>query len=107
MAGHDHSIQHISTSENGATVEYLVSGAASRTDRSTKNMDKIPSGSLKFHYPNGGWFRSMFSQLGFSNGAFISAELSSSAGQFNFYDGQGDLKYGFRTLPRTKSATII
>ncbi len=96
----DESFQHISYSEDGTFVDYVVSGAASRTDRSTKNEDKIPNGSLRYNYPSSGW--NPFAGLGFTTGAFIYAELTNAVGQFDFYNGDGEKKYSFQTLPRNK-----
>ncbi|KAL4237006.1 Tartrate-resistant acid phosphatase type 5 [Mactra antiquata] len=48
--GHDHSLQHVSYTENGHTVEYFTTGAANVVDFSDAHKDKLPKDSLKFHW---------------------------------------------------------
>ena len=42
--------QHLTSSENGQTVEYFVTGAANFVDTSTAHEDDVPAESLKFHW---------------------------------------------------------
>lgn len=55
FSGHDHNLQHIQfpnkadgTEGGGRMVHYVVSGAASRTDRSSKHLDDVPQEALQF-----------------------------------------------------------
>jgi len=103
IAGHDHNLQHLVTSSgsvtNPVTVHYIISGAASRVDKSTKNKHEVPFGSLHFNYPESSWWNPM-SQLGFTNGAFILGELTPSRATFHYYSGSGNEKYDFNASPR-------
>ncbi|CAJ0572992.1 unnamed protein product, partial [Mesorhabditis spiculigera] len=107
FAGHDHTLQHIQTDlPDGASINYIISGAASRTDRSNKHKDYIPAGSLKFNYPTG-W--NPISQLGFSRGAFIYTEINAQRAHFEFKKGDGETKYVHDIPPRsakTKTVTV-
>lgn len=48
--GHDHNLQHITSTEDGYTVEYFVTGAANFVDSSKAHKDDIPKHSLKYHW---------------------------------------------------------
>ncbi len=85
--------------DTSATMNYIVSGAASRSDRSRKHEKSIPDGSLKFSYPSPGW--NPFAQIGFTTGAFVYVELRESTGKFDFYTGAGKLKYTAKVRART------
>ncbi|VDO30549.1 unnamed protein product [Brugia timori] len=103
VAGHDHTLQHIVTeyslSENAEKIplHYVISGAASRSDRSVKHIDTVPQGSLHFNYPTG---FNPFSQIGFSNGGFIYVDMDSEKAMFIFYNGKGKEKYSCIVIPR-------
>uniref|UniRef100_A0AAF5Q003 Tartrate-resistant acid phosphatase type 5 n=2 Tax=Wuchereria bancrofti TaxID=6293 RepID=A0AAF5Q003_WUCBA len=105
VAGHDHTLQHIVTeyslSENAEKIplHYVISGAASRSDRSVKHIDTVPQGSLHFNYPTG---FNPFSQIGFSNGGFIYVDMDSEKAMFTFYNGKGKEKYSCTIIPRGK-----
>uniref|UniRef100_A0A0R3RUM0 Tartrate-resistant acid phosphatase type 5 n=1 Tax=Elaeophora elaphi TaxID=1147741 RepID=A0A0R3RUM0_9BILA len=105
IAGHDHSLQHIITEYTSSSdttkkipLHYIVSGAASRTDRSLKHMDTIPKGSLRFNYPSKGF--NPFSQLGLSTGGFIYVDMENDKATFIFYNGKGNKKYTCKLSPR-------
>ena len=51
LSGHDHSLQHISHTNFGSTVEYFVSGANSLNSNSLANINTVPSDSLKYFWP--------------------------------------------------------
>uniref|UniRef100_A0A0K0EFI5 Tartrate-resistant acid phosphatase type 5 n=1 Tax=Strongyloides stercoralis TaxID=6248 RepID=A0A0K0EFI5_STRER len=86
FAGHDHNLQDllVHDEESNTYMSYVVSGAGSRSDKSQKNRDKVPSDSLRFFYPQG---FNPFGQLGLSNGGFISVEVMDSQAILNFYSG--------------------
>ena len=49
IAGHDHNLQHIRLRTDGdEAMNYIISGAASRTDRSTKHIKDVPDDALLF-----------------------------------------------------------
>ncbi|KAH7701310.1 Ser/Thr protein phosphatase family protein [Aphelenchoides avenae] len=108
FSGHDHNLQHIHLPEvstdpvthqdTETTMDYIVSGAGSRSDRSSKHTSDVPSEALLFRYPSS-W--NPFSQLGFSNGGFIHVELRSDAAYINFYSGKLAQKYQTKLNPRT------
>lgn len=102
------------------TLHYILSGAASRMDRITNHKGAVPEGSLHFQsvrafltfqqkashspessdpcsYPQGA---NPFSQLGFSNGGFVYAELSKEKAIFDFLSGKGEKKYTTTVLPK-------
>uniref|UniRef100_A0A914BU86 Calcineurin-like phosphoesterase domain-containing protein n=1 Tax=Acrobeloides nanus TaxID=290746 RepID=A0A914BU86_9BILA len=103
FSGHDHNLQHIKLEqqENGVstTMNYIVSGAGSRTDRSIKNIHAVPADALLFRYPSG-W--NPFSAIGFSNGAFIHVEARQNKSDFIFYSGTLEEKYRVSLSPRNK-----
>ncbi|RCN50741.1 hypothetical protein ANCCAN_03127 [Ancylostoma caninum] len=95
-------LQHITyPNDYGHTIHYIISGAASRSDRSKKNIDTVGAENLKFHYPTS-W--NPFSQLGFSNGAFIYMEITKDNTTMTFLNGKGNEKYRMNISPRTKSS---
>ncbi|KAL6730314.1 hypothetical protein Aduo_001295 [Ancylostoma duodenale] len=103
FAGHDHTLQHITyPNDYGHTIHYIVSGAASRSDRSKKNIDTVGAENLHFHYPTS-W--NPFSQLGFSNGAFIYMEITKDNTTMTFLNGKGNEKYRTNISPRPKSSS--
>ncbi|VDM77038.1 unnamed protein product [Strongylus vulgaris] len=98
FAGHDHNLQHIIfPNEYGHPVNYVVTGAGSRSDRSKKYIKALPEGNLKFHYPNS-W--NPFSQLGFSNGGFVYMEVTKDKATMSFITGKGEQKYQMSVNPR-------
>uniref|UniRef100_A0A915EAM8 Calcineurin-like phosphoesterase domain-containing protein n=1 Tax=Ditylenchus dipsaci TaxID=166011 RepID=A0A915EAM8_9BILA len=105
FSGHDHNLQHIHIEQpneqdsTSSIMDYIVCGAASRSDRSSKHMDTVPENALLFRYPTG-W--NPFSQIGFSNGAFIHAEVRPENASLNFYTGKQELKYQTTFYPRNK-----
>uniref|UniRef100_A0A0N5AVE9 Tartrate-resistant acid phosphatase type 5 n=1 Tax=Syphacia muris TaxID=451379 RepID=A0A0N5AVE9_9BILA len=111
IAGHDHTLQHIidkpevKNQTSSSIMHYIVTGAASRTDTSTKHKNDIPFSSLKFHYPKS--FFNLFSQFGFSSGGFVYAALNSDHGLFQFYDGSGSQMYHFVLQPLTKELQVF
>uniref|UniRef100_A0A7E4VGH8 Tartrate-resistant acid phosphatase type 5 n=1 Tax=Panagrellus redivivus TaxID=6233 RepID=A0A7E4VGH8_PANRE len=101
LAGHDHDLQLLQhTNEtDGTSLLYVVSGAGSRSDRSTKNSNAVPEGSLFFKYPKG-W--NPFSQVGLSNGGFVEVTLGPQNGTFTYYNGILQDKYSHTFVKRTK-----
>ncbi|CAJ0930404.1 unnamed protein product, partial [Mesorhabditis belari] len=105
FAGHDHTLQHLEvpTTDRHSHITYIVSGAASRTDRSTKHKNSVPQGSIKFNYPSG-W--NPFSQLGFSRGALIYVEINKDRAKFDFLKGNGESKYTMSLMSRKRSVKL-
>ncbi|GIY97477.1 hypothetical protein CEXT_609051 [Caerostris extrusa] len=50
FSGHDHNLQHIQVEEGDHKMDYFVTGSANYIDPSQKNLNKIPPGSLLFHW---------------------------------------------------------
>uniref|UniRef100_A0A915B4J4 Tartrate-resistant acid phosphatase type 5 n=2 Tax=Parascaris univalens TaxID=6257 RepID=A0A915B4J4_PARUN len=113
FAGHDHTLQHLvvkdsvsnkdalAGNDSASTVmHYIISGASSRSDRSRKHKDDVPSESSLFSYPTG--FNPL-SQLGFSNGGFVFVEVSDQSATFKFFTGKSELKYQCSISPRTSN----
>uniref|UniRef100_A0A1I7WHQ2 HDAC_interact domain-containing protein n=1 Tax=Heterorhabditis bacteriophora TaxID=37862 RepID=A0A1I7WHQ2_HETBA len=91
LSGHDHTLQHVAYPGQGhRNIHYIISGAASRSDRSIKNKKTIPNENIKFHYPSS-W--NPLSQLGFSNGGFVYMQIGKVQATFSFLNGKGNEKY--------------
>jgi tartrate-resistant acid phosphatase type 5 len=98
FAGHDHNMQHIRIKyDQTKTMDYMISGASSRSDRSTKHMKDVPKGSLLYRDPRG---FNPFSQIGFSHGGFVYVTLSKEDALFEYYNGKGVSKYHSSLKPR-------
>ncbi|XGW26008.1 hypothetical protein V3C99_006985 [Haemonchus contortus] len=99
FAGHDHTLQHIVyPGVGGHQIHYVLSGAASRSDRSKANINTLTGRSLKFRYPSSWW--NPISQLGFSNGGFVLVDIAPDQTLFWFYNGKKEIKYRFSIEPR-------
>lgn len=120
-SGHDHNMQHIHMTRNldeagnaeendnmgnytSSEVDYIVCGASSRSDRSAKHLDDVPKEALLFRYPTG-W--NPISQIGFSDGAFVQAQLERNGGKLNFYSGNQKLIYNFEVKPRRRPTSTV
>lgn len=114
FSGHDHNLQHlvisypIDNTQNNITnfidIHYIVSGAASRSDRSSRHQNDVPFGSSLFSYPRG--FNPV-SQLGFSNGGFVFVEITDQNAKFQFYNGVSQKKYDCSIPPRTHKKIVF
>ncbi|PAV76576.1 hypothetical protein WR25_19210 [Diploscapter pachys] len=104
FSGHDHNLQHFQYEQlSKHTVNYIVSGAASRTDSSDKNIYPYMKGDhLKFHYPTSGMFSAFhLGQLGFfTNGGFVYANFHKTLAKLDFYDKKGRNLYLAEIQPR-------
>ncbi|KJH45909.1 Ser/Thr phosphatase family protein [Dictyocaulus viviparus] len=99
FAGHDHTLQHIIYPGEGMhLIHYVVSGVASRSDRSKKHLNTVAVENLKFHYPSS-W--NPFSQLGFSNGGFVYMDINKQRAELFFLNGKGAEKYRTSIVPRS------
>lgn len=99
FAGHDHTLQHAVYPGNGNhSIHYIVSGAASRSDRSKKHIGTIARENLRFHYPTS---FNPFSQLGFSNGGFVFMDVTPAQAHLSFLNGKGSEKYRTSIDPRS------
>ncbi|KAK5986586.1 Tartrate-resistant acid phosphatase type 5 [Trichostrongylus colubriformis] len=102
FAGHDHILQHVVYPGRGNhQIHYVLSGAASRSDRSKKHLYTVKAENLKFRYPTSWW--NPLSQLGFSNGGFVLMDITPQQTQLIFYNGKGDMKYRSSIDPRLVS----
>ncbi|CAB04053.1 Tartrate-resistant acid phosphatase type 5 [Caenorhabditis elegans] len=95
FSGHDHSLQHFTFPGYGEhIINYVVSGAASRADASTKHIKEFSRDTLKFNYPEKSWFSwSPVSQLGFRKGGLIYAEFGHYNARLDFFDKRGKQLY--------------
>ncbi|CAI2300641.1 unnamed protein product [Caenorhabditis sp. 36 PRJEB53466] len=95
FAGHDHSLQHFVFNGNADhRIHYVVSGAASRADSSTKHIKEFSRDNLKFNYPEKSWISwSPVSQLGFRKGGIIYAEFGHETLVLDFFDKNGKKLY--------------
>lgn len=75
LSGHDHNLQHLSSSNQGSTVEYFVVGTNALNHYSIENINTVPSGSLKFQWPT---------KSDYINGGFLMIQADSKSMKFNF-----------------------
>ncbi|WKX91663.1 hypothetical protein Q1695_010023 [Nippostrongylus brasiliensis] len=102
FSGHDHTLQHIKLpGRDNHTIHYIVSGAASRSDRSKKHINTVAKENLIFHYPTS-W--NPFSQLGFSNGGFALLDINPYNAQITFFNGKGNEKHRAQIARRTSKS---
>lgn len=50
LSGHEHNLQHLQDTFMNRTVDYFVSGCSTMVESSKKGVNKLPLGSLKFHW---------------------------------------------------------
>uniref|UniRef100_A0A0N4ZG83 Tartrate-resistant acid phosphatase type 5 n=1 Tax=Parastrongyloides trichosuri TaxID=131310 RepID=A0A0N4ZG83_PARTI len=102
FSGHDHNLQDILVHDNKTDtyMTYVVSGGGSKTDRSQKSSNKIPSNSLRFMYPVNGF--NPFGQLGLSNGAFAGVKITPKQTKLTFYNGKEEELHNMYLYPRSK-----
>lgn len=81
--------QHLEYSMLNTTVDYYVIGAADVVDPSTKHINDVPTGSLKYHGAD------ILTLGGF---AFVQADLKSM--NLTFVDAEGTLLYSHAMPPR-------
>ncbi|CAB3408891.1 unnamed protein product [Caenorhabditis bovis] len=95
FAGHDHTLQHFVFNGFGDhDIHYVVSGAASRTDASTKHKHMFSEMNLLFNYPPSSWIPwSPASQLGFRKGGFVYMEFDHEKAILDFFDKKGSKLY--------------
>ncbi|CAI5437846.1 unnamed protein product [Caenorhabditis angaria] len=97
FSGHDHTLQHFvyDDREDEHKIHYIVSGAASRADASTKHKEQFKKDNLLYYYPSSSWFSwSPVSQLGFRKGGITYMEFGHDSAKFTFHDKKGEKLYG-------------
>lgn len=87
--GHDHNLQHLTSSEDGHTIEYFVTGAANFVDTSKAHEDDVPKDSLKFHWAK-------LADLG----GFSYVEATPQNMTMTYIDGMSHKLYQHSFLPR-------
>ncbi|CAI4229999.1 unnamed protein product [Auanema sp. JU1783] len=101
ISGHDHSLQHFvgpNPIHKDKEINYIVTGAGSRSDPSGKNKNSIPGDvTTKFHFPKSGW---IIKQLGFSDAGFIYTAINSHMADLSFVDKKGRILYATYLYPR-------
>lgn len=105
FSGHDHTLQHfVFNGKEDHKIHYIVSGAASRADASTKHLDGFSTDNLLYHYPIQKSFISWspFSQLGFGAGGLMYLEFGHETADFVFYDKDGGELYT-SSIPKRKA----
>uniref|UniRef100_A0AC35U4X6 Tartrate-resistant acid phosphatase type 5 n=1 Tax=Rhabditophanes sp. KR3021 TaxID=114890 RepID=A0AC35U4X6_9BILA len=98
FSGHDHNLQDISHFDKttNTNMQYIISGAGAYVDRSMKNKNSIPSGSLKYFYPPSKW--NVFSTLGLTRGAYIDVSITEKEASFQFMRGDNEKQHSL-SLP--------
>jgi len=89
ICGHDHNMQVIQ--ENNSTVQYLVIGNANFMDGRTTHASKVPTGSSKFFYYEGGYAR---------------ASVTNEQMTVLFYGADEKLLYQIESKPRRKEILV-
>ncbi|GIY78675.1 tartrate-resistant acid phosphatase type 5 [Caerostris darwini] len=89
FSGHDHNLQHIQVEEGDEKMDYFVTGSANYIDPSQKNSNKIPPGSLLFHWGDP-----------FSLGAFSYVDINTSNMTVTFILSNGKVLYASSRGPR-------
>ncbi|VDK43991.1 unnamed protein product [Cylicostephanus goldi] len=101
FSGHDHTLQHIVYPiGDGYEMHYVVSGAGSRSDHSTKHLGTIPAQFLMFRYPVG-W--NPISNWGFTYGGFLYMEITKNSASLQFITGSNVTMYRTKIYPRSMS----
>jgi len=96
LSGHDHNLQHISATNLGSTVEYVVSGANCLNTISIANMNTVPSGSLKFRWPINN---------DYTNGGFVMIQADSKNMTFNFITSSSNTFFGI-SIGKPKTSVL-
>jgi tartrate-resistant acid phosphatase type 5 len=91
LSGHDHNLQHISYTNLGSTVEYIVAGANSWNANSMQNLNTVPNLSLKFRWPEN-------TELVY--GGFLLVEAGQFKMNVNFVKADGTFLYKKEILRR-------
>ncbi|KAK6179459.1 hypothetical protein SNE40_011815 [Patella caerulea] len=89
FAGHDHSLQHLRTTDHRVTLDFIVSGTANFIDPSTRHMHSVPQDSLKFHWADTR-----------SKGGFCFAEAEHDKLTLTFIRADGHELYKTNIAPR-------
>uniref|UniRef100_A0A7E4VGM6 Tartrate-resistant acid phosphatase type 5 n=1 Tax=Panagrellus redivivus TaxID=6233 RepID=A0A7E4VGM6_PANRE len=101
LCGHDHDLQMLQHTNNsdGTSLMYVLSGAGSRADASSKYINDVPEGSLLFKYPEKGM---ILNQIGIADGGFIEVTLQPNSGTFTYYSGDSKELFSQNFTPRRK-----
>lgn len=89
-------VQHLQTTHDGVTVDFIVSGAGHEVSTSTAHLHSVPSGSLKFNWADS-----------HAPGGFVYAETTTAHTTFYFIDSNGKSLYNTTLSPRVPPADII
>ncbi|KAK7101235.1 hypothetical protein V1264_024050 [Littorina saxatilis] len=86
LSGHDHNLQ---SSQDGVTLDYILSGSANFIDASVVHKDSVPQGSSRFHWAD-------LTKLG----GFVYAEATATNMTFTYIEASGKILYQTTVFPR-------
>lgn len=89
MCGHDHNLQHLQSSKDGITLDFVLSGAANFIDSSLAHQGSVPVGTSKFHWAD---------LLGL--GGFVFAEATEKNMTLTYMEAAGKILYQSTVFPR-------
>ncbi|KAL8570045.1 hypothetical protein ACOMHN_036322 [Nucella lapillus] len=89
FSGHDHNLQHLQTSAEGHTLDFILSGSANFIDASEAHRSSVPKGSSKFHWAD-------VTKLG----GFVFAEATPANVTFTYIEASGKVLYRTTVFPR-------
>ncbi|XP_055954885.1 tartrate-resistant acid phosphatase type 5 [Patella vulgata] len=89
FAGHDHCLQHLQTSKEDITLDFIVSGAANDIVSDTQYKEEVPENYLKFHFGDKD-----------SKGGLCFIDANSDRLKISFVEANGDDLYQTTIFPR-------
>ena len=104
LSGHDHNLQHISYTNLGSTVEYIVTGANALNLNSQANAGTVPTNSLKFRWPTSSSL--VQGAVDKISGGFLMIQTSSTSMVVNFVVSRPKYFLGI-PVPGTYTSTIM
>jgi len=104
LSGHDHNLQHISYTNLGSTVEYIVTGANALNKNSQANAGTVPTNSLKFRWPTSSSL--VQGAVDKISGGFLMIQTSSTSMVVNFVVSRPKYFLGI-PVPGTYTSTIM
>nr|KAG5714028.1 hypothetical protein BaRGS_020356 [Batillaria attramentaria] len=89
MSGHDHNLQHLRSSKDGVTLDFILSGCANFIDGSLAHQNSVPAGTSKFHWAD---------LLGL--GGLVYAEATATNMTVTYIEAKGSVLYQTTVYPR-------
>ncbi|GMS91115.1 hypothetical protein PENTCL1PPCAC_13290, partial [Pristionchus entomophagus] len=105
LAGHDHSLQHLAS--DGVT--YIVSGAGSRSDQSTKYKDDLKKKGVIIHWTYPPFYLGTYlpSHIGMADGGFVELNITKNRTTVVYINKDGATKFTSYLYPRWLSLPVL